>query len=188
MTFTYAAKLQHADTLLLTCSDWPGLPRPIVPDKPAQLFIVRNIGNVVPNDPFEASVDAALDIAVNQLDVQSVIVCGHSGCAAMEALLSESIDSPTGPVGRWLEYARESLFAYHEYHLARVGAAAHGFSEVDQLGAVNVAIQLERLVRDPLLAAAVTANRIRVAGLFHSQKSHRLYDISPQRATKRTTR
>ncbi|CPY64757.1 Probable transmembrane carbonic anhydrase [Mycobacteroides abscessus] len=132
----------YPDALYLTCSDWPVGPPA---GGCAPLYTVRNAGNLVPTDPAEGSVDAALDFALNHLHVRSVVVCGHSGCGAMGALLSEPIDAPTSAVGRWLDNARDTLAAYHEHHLARVGAAASGFNQVDQLAVVNVAIQSQRL-------------------------------------------
>ncbi|MCV7084275.1 carbonic anhydrase, partial [Mycolicibacter hiberniae] len=101
----------HPDALYLTCSDWPVGP----PAATGALCTIRNVGNLVPTDPAEGSVDAALDFALNELRVRSIVVCGHSGCGAMAALLSESIDAPTSPVGRWLDNARDTLVAYRDH-------------------------------------------------------------------------
>lgn len=165
----------YPDALYLTCSDWPVGPPA---DGCAPLYTVRNAGNLVPTDPAEGSVDAALDFALNHLHVRSVVVCGHSDCGAMGALLSEPIDAPTSAVGRWLDNARDTLAAYHEHHLARVDAAASGFNQVDQLAVVNVAIQSQRLVRHPLLAAAAHSGRLRVAGTFYSLGAQLLYEVT----------
>lgn len=168
----------YPDAFYLACSDWPVLPGAATANTSGELCTVRNIGNLVPTDPAEGSVDAALDYAINQLQVHSIVVCGHSGCGAMASLLSESIDTPTSPVGRWLDNARDTLVAYREFHLARVGAAASGFNQTDQLAVVNVTVQVERLVHHPILVAAVMSGRLRVAGTFFSADTGRLYQVT----------
>ncbi|MDM2175068.1 MULTISPECIES: carbonic anhydrase [Mycobacteriaceae] len=176
------------DALYLACSDGPGLPKLTGGKTSVDLFTVRNIANLVPTDPADGSVDAALDFAVNQHLVRSIVVCGHSGCGAMKTLLSESIDTPTSPVGRWLHFARDALIAYHDYHLARVSAAASGFSPVDQLAVVNVAIQLERLVHHPILAAAASSGRLHVAGAFFSTGSSQAFEVNTKGLAAASTR
>lgn len=166
------------DTLYLACSDWPALPNTANTRITGQLFTVRNMGNVVPTDPADASVDAALDFAVNRLQVRSIVVCGHSNCGVMKTLMSESIDIPTSPIARWLDYARETLAAYHDHHVARVSAAANGLDKTDQLTVVNVAIQVERLARHPILVAATVSGRLHVSGIFFSDVNSRRYDVS----------
>lgn len=168
----------YPDALQLACSDWPPLPAAATGNTPGPLLTVRNVGNLVPTDPAEGSVDAALDFALNELQVRTIVVCGHSGCGAMKTLLSESIDTPTSAVGRWLDNARDTLVAYREFHLARVGAAASGFSQADQLAVVNVVIQVERLAHHPSLVAAVLSGRLRIAGTFYSAEAGRQYQVS----------
>lgn len=161
----------NPDTLFLTCADSRILPDTITASRPGDLYIVRNVGNLVPAEPGELSVDAALDFAVNQLGVTSVVVCGHSSCRAMQALLDDSEDtqgSATGAIGHWLEHARDSLAAYRDNHPARVSSTSNGFtfSELDQLAIVNVAVQVERLTRNPILAPALAAGTLQVVGIF----------------------
>lgn len=174
---TELADYQDPDALFLTCGDSRILPNVITASGPGDLFTIRNVGNVVPTDPADGSVDASLDFAINQLNVSSVVVCGHSSCGAMKALLTESTDAPTTPVGRWLDYARDSLIAFQEHHPARASAEAHGFNEVDQLGVVNVAIQVERLVHHPILAGAVVSGRVRVVGTFFNIAEAHVYEV-----------
>ncbi|MUM17207.1 carbonic anhydrase [Mycobacterium sp. CBMA271] len=168
---------QNPDALFLTCADSRILPNVITASGPGDLFTVRNVGNLVPTDPADGSVDASLDFAINQLGISSVVVCGHSSCGAMKALLTESTDAPTTPVGRWLDYGRDSLIAFEEHHPARASAEACGFNEVDQLGIVNVAIQVERLIHHPTLAGAVVAGRLRVVGTFFNIAEAHVYEV-----------
>jgi carbonic anhydrase len=170
---------QDPYALFLTCADSRILPNVITASGPGDLYTVRNFGNLVPTDAEDRSVDAALEFAANQLAVRSVVICGHSSCAAMKVLL-ENTDKPATSMGQWLEYAGESLDAYRDHHPARAGAAAVGYSEIDQLSIVNVAIQLERLIHHPILATAVASGDIQVVGIFFDIATTRVYEVTPR--------
>jgi carbonic anhydrase len=167
---------QNPYELFLTCADSRILPNVITASGPGDLYTVRNFGNLVPTDPADRSVEAALDFAVNELGVSSVVVCGHSSCAAMTALLGDAADKTT-PMGRWLENARDSLVAYRDHHPARRSAEASGYPEVDQLSIVNVAIQVERLTCHPILASAVASDEVQVVGIFFDISTARVYEV-----------
>ncbi|OBK19588.1 SulP family inorganic anion transporter [Mycobacterium asiaticum] len=172
----------NPDTVFLTCADSRILPDVITASRPGDLYIVRNVGNLVPTDPGERSVDAALDFAVNQLGVSSVVVCGHSCCRAMQALLDHATDQPgdhSGAIDRWLKYAEESLVRYRDGHAARSSATSNGyrFSDADQLAIVNVAVQVERLARHPILASAVAAGKLHVVGMFFDFATVHVHEV-----------
>lgn len=166
--------------LFLTCADSRILPNVITASGPGDLYTVRNFGNLVPTDTDDRSVDAALEFAVGQLGVRSVVICGHSQCAAMKVLIDDSIDRANTSMGQWLEYASESLVAYHDHHPARRSAEAVGYSEVDQLSVVNVAIQLERLTRHRIVADPVESGDLQVVGIFFDIPTTRVYEVTPR--------
>ena len=167
----------NPDTVFLTCADSRILPDTITASRPGDLYIVRNVGNLVPTDPDERSVDAALDFAVNQFGANSVVVCGHSSCRAMKVLLQSAPDKNQTPMGRWLEQAHESLAAYRDHHPARASAESNGFGEVEQLAIVNVAVQVERLARHRILAPAVASGAVRVVGMFFDLSTVHVYEV-----------
>ncbi|MFC7469100.1 carbonic anhydrase [Actinomadura keratinilytica] len=81
---------------------------------PGDLFTVRNVGNLVPvpgTESADDSVAAAIEYAVDVLEVRSITVCGHSGCGAMQALLNAppAEGEPATPLGRWLRHGLPSL-------------------------------------------------------------------------------
>lgn len=167
---------QNPEAFFLTCTDSRILPNVITASGPGDLFTVRNVGNLVPTDVNDGSVDASVCFAINQLCVSSVVVCGHSCCGAMKALLSDSNDPGTA-VARWLNHALDSLVAYRNHHPARASAEMYGFKAVDQLAIVNVAVQVERLARHPILAEAIHAGRVRVVGMFFDIGAAHVYEI-----------
>jgi carbonic anhydrase len=184
---------QQPESLFLTCSDSRVLPNIITSSGPGDLFTVRNVGNLVLPDQRDVSVEAALAFAIDELGVSSVVVCGHSGCGAMHALLADTdtdtdTDTDIGTadpqaLGRvamrdWLEYAEPSKSAYLSGHPVAGSAADAGFGEVDQLGMVNVAMQIETLERHPIVGAAVAEGRVHLAGLFFDINSARVLKVS----------
>jgi carbonic anhydrase len=169
------------NAVFLTCADARITPDVITASGSGDLYTVRNVGNLVPTDPADRSVDAALEFAVNELHVSSVVVCGHSSCGAMTQLLQDTRDAgdrPATAMTRWLDYARDSLVAYRDRHPARVSARAGGFGEVDQLSVVNVAVQVERLARHPILAPTMASGALQVVGMFFDMSTSHVYEVN----------
>lgn len=126
------------------------------------------------------SVEAAIEFALDELEVSSVIVCGHSGCGAMKALLAEPHRGATmsKAVQEWLEHAQPSKRAYLSGHPIARSAGNAGFDAVDQLAMVNVAVQLQTLQQHPIVGAAMTDGRVHIAGLFFDIRTARVLAIS----------
>ncbi|WP_280427107.1 SulP family inorganic anion transporter [Nocardia brasiliensis] len=175
----HLAGLQHrpdADSFFLTCADARVVPNVITNSGPGDLFTVRNVGNLVPTAGSDVSVEAALIYALEKLDVRAVVVCGHSGCGAMEALYR---DVRTGPgLGDWLAHARPSLDRFRLGHPVAEAAAFAGFGEVDQLGMVNVAVQLETLHAHPAVRQGIEERGVAVSGLFFDLATARVIEVT----------
>ncbi|MGH4025692.1 MAG: carbonic anhydrase, partial [Pseudonocardiaceae bacterium] len=168
---------QQPRALFLTCTDSRVVPNVITSSGPGDLYTVRNVGNLVPPPDSDPSVAASLEYAVDHLEVPSILVCGHSGCAAMHGLLGG--DPVDGPLGRWLRWGMPSLQALRDGHPVGAAAAAEGRHEVDQLSMVNVARQVEVLGAQPVVGVAVAAGRLQVAGLFLDIGTARLLLLDP---------
>ena len=92
--------------MFITCADSRVAPELITQSAPGDLFVSRNVGNVVPPyGQMMGGVSTAIEFAVLALNVQHIIICGHSDCGAMKAVLApETLDSlPT--VKAWLRHA-----------------------------------------------------------------------------------
>lgn len=79
---------QTPDVLLITCSDSRIDPNLITQTQPGELFVIRNIGNIIP--PYgtpNSGEGAGIEYAVQALDIKDVVICGHSHCGAMKGLL-----------------------------------------------------------------------------------------------------
>src|SRR5579862_8738039 len=81
---------QNPHTLFITCSDSRVLAELITQSQPGDLFVVKNVGNIVPPSTVAGTTNstaAAIEFAVETLNVSDIVICGHSQCGAMTALL-----------------------------------------------------------------------------------------------------
>ncbi|MFI5609739.1 bifunctional SulP family inorganic anion transporter/carbonic anhydrase [Amycolatopsis sp. NPDC051903] len=154
---------QRPHTLFITCGDSRIVPNLITTSGPGDLFAVRNIGNLVPTTG-DASVGAAIEYAVGVLAVPEIVVCGHSSCGAMKALLGqapEGLDS----LGDWLRHGDATL----RRRAAEPALLLDGHrpaAECDQLALHNVVQQLEHLRTFPVVAAALARGELRLTGMY----------------------
>ncbi|WP_327150614.1 bifunctional SulP family inorganic anion transporter/carbonic anhydrase [Nocardia sp. NBC_01329] len=165
---------QDPDSFFLTCSDSRIVPNVITNSGPGDLFTVRNVGNLVPEQG-DDSVEAALVFALEKLNVRSVVVCGHSSCGAMGALHSGESAGPG--IDRWLEHGQPSLERYRAGDAVGRAAESAGFGPVEQLSMVNIAVQLENLRRHPSVRRAVAERGLTVSGLFFDIASARVIEV-----------
>ena len=104
--FKKIADRQEPRALFITCADSRILPNLITQTEPGDLFICRDVGNIVPpHGAAYGGVSATIEYSVSVLKVHHVIICGHSDCGAMRALLNpETLEGLPGVLG-WLQYA-----------------------------------------------------------------------------------
>ncbi len=118
------AEGQHPRVMVIACSDSRVDPSQILDARPGEMFVVRNVANLVPPcEPDDAyhGVSAALEFAVTQLEVEDVVVMGHGYCGGCAASLTGKFDEAAHGSGRFisrwismLEEARDRVRARHE--------------------------------------------------------------------------
>ncbi|MFD5248673.1 bifunctional SulP family inorganic anion transporter/carbonic anhydrase [Amycolatopsis sp. NPDC058340] len=163
-TWDGLANGQQPHTLFITCGDARIVPNLITTSGPGDLFTVRNIGNLVPRAEADFSVGAAIEYAVGLLRVREVVVCGHSGCGAMKALLG---DAPAGlaHLGGWLRHGEATLLR-RETEGPVLLDGARPEHEGDRLALHNVVQQLENLRSYPVVDAALARGELRLTGMY----------------------
>ena len=153
---------QHPHTLLITCSDSRIDPNLVTQTQPGELFIVRNAGNIVP--PYGGSgggEEAAIEFAVDGLQVSNIVICGHSHCGAMAALANPEKIESLPSVARWLKYAQATK--------RRLEAASGDWPPpVSRVVEENVLVQADNLRTHPSVSAALRQGRVRIFGwVYH---------------------
>ncbi len=160
-----ASEGQSPHTLFITCSDSRVLAELITQSKPGDLFVVKNVGNIVTPHSATGSTNstaAAVEFAVEVLGVQDVVVCGHSQCGAMRALIEGPDLSSMPHLERWLSLAkpvRETVLErYH--HLKELPEQADAAAEE------NVLYALENLHTYPAVQKRLEAGTLSLHGWY----------------------
>jgi carbonic anhydrase len=157
--FEKLASGQDPHTLFIACSDSRLDPNLITASDPGELFVVRDVGNLVPPASSEqaSAVGGAIDFAVGVLGVSKIVVCGHSGCGAIKALLAEGRIPPAlVNLEAWLE-------ATHVRPLLR---SLPSSLDVDEVAKLNVLSQLDHLRTYPVVADKLAAGEMSLAAWF----------------------
>ena len=162
--FNKLAKSQHPQACFITCSDSRIDPNLITTTDPGDLFVVRNVGNIVPPIGTSSNAEAsAVEYAIMALGVKDIIVCGHTGCGAMKGLLNPASLKELPLTRSWLKYAgaTQQIIRENYSHLS-------GDDLVTAAAEENVLVQLEHLHTLPVVAARLGRGAIRLhAWLFN---------------------
>jgi carbonic anhydrase len=161
---------QRPSQLFLTCADSRLVTSMITASGPGDLFTVRNVGNLVPLPGTESgddSVAAAIEYAVDVLMVDSITICGHSDCGAMQALLNSPPGGARTPLRRWLRHGLPSLerMKSRECSWARISGRLPA-DAIEQLCLTNVVQQLEHLRAHEAVAQRLAEGALRLHGMY----------------------
>jgi carbonic anhydrase len=161
--FHLLAEGQQPEWLFITCSDSRVVPDLILETRPGDLFIARNVGNVVPITSQDVDgVAATIEYAVEVLKVKQVILCGHSDCGALKAALDRKGLEKLPKASRWLHHV-EAAFS----HRQPVNPADGPQAELAALIRGNVVAQLLNLKAQPSVLKAVMEGRLTVHGWYY---------------------
>lgn len=149
-TFRKLALEQKPDTLFIACSDSRVVPNLFASTNPGDLFVLRNVGNLVPALPHVHAKDdaavAALEFACESLTVSDIVVCGHSECGAIKAMLDPSSLPSMPHLAPWLHHA-------HPAHdkLTMLPTLAPDWPHHNRLSQANVLTQIDHLKSYPFV-------------------------------------
>jgi carbonic anhydrase len=163
---------QHPKTLFIGCSDSRLVPYLLTGAGPGELFIVRNVGALVP--PYDQShglhgTMAAVEYAVLILHVERIIVCGHSHCGAIRAAY-EGVPGEARALQAWLKLAQEALLP--------VQSSPEALLRTEQR---SVVLQLERLMDYPMVRREVEAGRLTLHGWHYVIEDGEIHVFDAQR-------
>lgn len=144
--FNRLAKLQTPDFLWIGCSDSRVPANEITGTQPGEIFVHRNIANMVVNT--DVNLLAVLDYAVNYLKVKHVIVCGHYGCGGVKAATTNTDFKPV--LNMWLKNIKD-VYRLHREELDSINGEEE---KVDRLVELNVKEQVFNLSKTSIIQRA----------------------------------
>ncbi len=169
--FRLLADRQAPEVLFITCADSRVVPDLILQTEPGDMFLCRTAGNIVPpQGAMPGGVSATIEYAVEVLKVRHIIVCGHSDCGAIKAVLPVDPADPGARrdlsrlplTAKWLGYT-EPAWKYLEPGISAADPRALHTALIH----ANVIAQLENLKTHPEVARALAHNTLEVHGWYY---------------------
>ena len=173
--FERLAHGQTPETLFITCSDSRINPNLLTNTRPGELFILRNAGNIVP--PYGAANGGegpTIEYAVAALGVKDIIVCGHSHCGAMNALIAPQGLEELPTVRAWLGHAEATRRIMRENYTHLTGQPL-----VTATVQENVLAQLENLRTHPAVAARLARGALHLHGWVYKIETGEVFSYDP---------
>ena len=158
--FASLRKQQHPLALFITCADSRILPNLITQSAPGEIFTDRNPGNIVPPyGDFIGGVTSGVEYANLVLKVPVIIICGHSDCGVMKALLHPEAASGMPGLQQWMRHGNEAR------HAVLRDYAGHAEEEtLIRLAELNVLQQMANLKTHPSVASRLAAGEVIIRG------------------------
>ncbi|HEY5961248.1 MAG TPA: carbonic anhydrase [Polyangiaceae bacterium] len=165
---------QNPESLFITCCDSRVVPNLITQAAPGDLFIVRNIGNIVPGPELPGGTSAAIEYAVEILNIENIIICGHTQCGAMQAVLAPDSVGHLPNVRRWIDRAARVRSAIDERY-AHLSGDARLTAAVEE----NVLVQLENLRDFSFVSQRLSAGTLHISGWVYHIGRGEVYSYDP---------
>jgi carbonic anhydrase len=164
-TFAKLAFGQRPDALLLACSDSRVAVNVFASTEPGDMLVVRNAGNIIPPPSADGTSNtnlsevAVLEFGVEKLGIRSIIVCGHSECGAISAMMSGKAAGSAPHLDQWVKFSEGALdparFVFH---------AQKPFAPQNIVSQRNVLVQLDHLRRYPFIAKKIAEGKLKLYG------------------------
>ncbi|MBD8684937.1 carbonic anhydrase [Pseudomonas sp. CFBP 13719] len=162
--FKKLATAQAPRAMFITCADSRIVPELITQSSPGDLFVTRNVGNVVPPyGQMNGGVSTALEYAILALGVQHVIVCGHSDCGAMRAVLNPASLEKMPTVKAWLRHSEVARTVVEDNC-----NCANEAESMKVLTEENVISQLQHLRTHPSVASRMASGQLYIHGWIYN--------------------
>ena len=184
---------QEPHTLFIACSDSRVVPELITKSLPGELFVVRNVANIVPTyleaHEYEATCSstsattAALEYAVKILKVENIIICGHSNCGGCSAIyLPDSVLDELPATKKWLKISenvkKRVLEELKEDNLEGNLEMKEWLTEQ-----VNIVEQIRHLLTYPFIEEKYNNNEINIIGMYYTIQTGEVFIYNAEKST-----
>lgn len=167
---------QNPHTLFISCSDSRIFPQEITNSRPGDMFIIRNIANMIPSYQdanTHLSVPSGIEYAVMKLGVENIIVCGHSNCGGINALINDSAyNLPL--VNKWLKSGDDIKIEAIRLHALDSNQNIYELSEK-----LNIVKQLEHLLTYPFIIEKIKNHQLNLIGWYYKIESGEIFYYNP---------
>ena len=173
--FSKLALGQSPDTLFIACSDSRVVPNLFASTDPGDWFVIRNVGNLVPpcdldgHSKGDKSEWAAIEFAILQLKISDIIVCGHSECGAIQAILNGRQKVAGDHLKSWLEYGEKASSMMSQIQFSE------SLAEHNKISQANVLLQVEHLKTYPLIQEKIKMGNLSLHAWFFDISSGHVY-------------
>lgn len=166
---------QAPQALFITCSDSRVVPELITQTDPGDLFVLRNVGNIVPpHGSPSGAVASGIEYAVRALKVKDIVVCGHTRCGAMDGLLNPDTLAALPRVREWLRHADACRAVLDSAYGHLTGEARWKVAAEE-----NVLTQLENLRTHPAVADGLANGALKLHGWVYKMESGQVFAYDP---------
>lgn len=175
-----AKKAQRPKALMITCSDSRIDPSIFTQTEPGDIFFIRNAGNIIPpHGATNGGEASSIEYAVTVLKINAIILCGHSHCGAMNALL----DFNNNPeqrhkfpaVSNWFDHAEATRLIMHERY-----PHLQGNELLNTAVEENVLIQLNNLSTHPVVSAGLAQGTLNLFGWRYEIETGTIYEYDQE--------
>lgn len=171
------AEAQRPLALFITCSDSRIQPDLMLGCDPGEVFILRNAGNLIPPHGAPAGGESAtIEYAVAALKIPTIIVCGHSRCGAMKAIIQPADLDGLPRMAQWLTHA-EATSQIIKAQYGHLDAGPRWTATAEE----NVLVQLENLRTHPTVAAGLAAGTLKLHGWMFKMETGEVFAYDPVR-------
>lgn len=169
--FGEMALAQKPDTILVVCSDSRVAPNVFASTSPGDMFVLRNIGNIIPpykGETSDPSVLAMLEFGLTNLPIKDIIVCGHSNCGAMHAILSQT--NTFEGIKKWLDSAQVARIA-----VETLPSEATPEEKANAISKLSVLKQIDNLKTYPIVQKRLKENNLFIHAWYFDIKHADVY-------------
>lgn len=169
---------QSPEVMVIGCCDSRVSPEVIFDARPGELFVVRNVANIIPPyspDGQAHGVSAALEFGIGALRIKHIVVLGHAHCGGVKAYVQDSEPlSPGDFIGRWMQ-----LMSPAAEKVGPRGAQDHA-EYLARLEKANIANSLANLMTFPMLAKLIEKGKVATHGAYFGVASGDLSVLDPE--------
>lgn len=173
--FGLPSRGRRSATLLIACSDLVADPFGLIPTNVQDLYVLQNFGNLAAPPNSQGGERTDVETVVDLYDTEDIVVCGHSQCGVMRALLSSDKYGLSKPFAACLRPARKTMEILSAY-----SGGLRGERLLTEAARVNILVQLENLRATPSIAERLDSGDLHLHGWLYTAGVITVYD--PHRA------